>query len=75
MDQLQVAAEGGHYLRPFAQALLALAAEREGRFDLARKLFGDLSREFPANGVFASELALAQDRAHPSRQGRSLGGS
>jgi hypothetical protein len=73
MDQLQVAAERGHYLRPFAMALLALAAEREGRFDLALRLFGDLSREFPVNAVFASELALAQDRAHPSRQGPSLG--
>ena len=74
MDQLQLAAEGGHYLRPFAMALLALAAEREGRFDLALTLFGDLSREFPANAVFSSELALALDRAHPSRQGRSVGG-
>jgi len=60
MDQLQMAAEKGHYLRPYAMALLALAAEREGRFDLARKLFGDLSREFPANAIFASELALSQ---------------
>jgi hypothetical protein len=63
MDQLQVAAQRGHYLRPYAMALLALAAEREGRFDLARTLFGDLSREFPANAIFASELALAQKGA------------
>jgi hypothetical protein len=72
MDQLQMAADRGHYLRPLAMALLALAAEREGRFDLAFRLFGDLSREFPANAVFASELALAQDRAHPAPQ-RALG--
>jgi hypothetical protein len=65
MDQLQLAAEGGHYLRPFAQALLALAATREGRFDLAHTLFAQLSREFPENGMFARELALAQDRAQP----------
>jgi tetratricopeptide (TPR) repeat protein len=65
MDQLQTAAEQGHYLRPYAQALLALAAEREGRFDLALTLFSQLAREFPANPVFASELALAQSRAHP----------
>jgi len=65
MDQLQMAAERGHYLRPYAQVLLALAAEREGRFDLARSLFIDLAREFPTNPVFASELALAQNRAHP----------
>jgi hypothetical protein len=63
MDQLRMAAERGHYLRPYAMALLALAAEREGRFDVARTLFADLSREFPANAIFASELALAQERA------------
>lgn len=62
MDQLQTAAERGHYLRPLAKALLALAAEREGRFDLARTLFEDLSREFPENPVFARELVLAQQR-------------
>jgi tetratricopeptide (TPR) repeat protein len=65
MDQLQMAAERGHYLRPYAQALLALAAEREGRFDLALTLFSQLARDFPANPVFASELALARSRAHP----------
>ena len=74
MDQLQVAAQGGHYLRPYAMVLLALAAEREGRFDLARTLFDDLSREFPANANFARERALAQDRAHPPHEIRSLGG-
>lgn len=63
MDQLQMAADRGHYLRPYAQVLLALAAEREGRFDLARTLFIDLAREFPANPVFAAELALAESRA------------
>jgi len=65
MDQLQMAAERGHYLRPYAQVLLALAAEREGRFDLALSLFETLAREFPANPVFAAELALAESRAHP----------
>lgn len=65
MEQLRVAAEKGHYLRPLAMALLALASEREGRFDRALTLFEDLAREFPLNPVFASERALAQERAHP----------
>jgi hypothetical protein len=60
MDQLQVAAERGHYLRPLAQALLALAAEREDQIGRARALFEGLSREFPVNPVFARELALAR---------------
>jgi len=36
MDQLRVAADRGHYLKPFAQLLLALAALREKQPDLAR---------------------------------------
>ncbi len=60
MEQLQVAADRGRYLRPLAKALLALAAEREGQFERARALFADLAREFPANPIFARELARAQ---------------
>lgn len=63
MEQLQMAAERGHYLRPLAKAFLALAAEREGQFDRALALFQDLAREFPANPIFAREAALAQTRA------------
>lgn len=62
MQQLQIAAEKGRYLRPYAKALLALALEREGRFDRAAALFADLAREFPANPTFSAELALAQAR-------------
>ena len=60
MEQLQTAAERGRYLRPMAKALLALASEREGRLDRARALFEELAREFPANPVFARELARAR---------------
>jgi hypothetical protein len=60
MDQLQTAAEHGHYLRPLAQSLLAFASEREGRFDRAQALFADLAREFPDNPTFARELLLAE---------------
>jgi hypothetical protein len=60
MEQLQVAADRGHYLRPLAKALLALAAEREHQLDRGRALFADLAREFPANPIFARELARAQ---------------
>ncbi len=74
MEQLQVAAERGHYLRPLAKALEALAAERENQLDRARTLFEDLAREFPANPIFARELALAQKggaSVRPSRGSRS----
>jgi hypothetical protein len=62
MEQLQVAATRGHYLRPLAKTMLALAAEREHDFDRARKLFADLNGEFPANPVFAYELSLLKSR-------------
>ena len=67
MEQLQMAADRGHYLRPLAKAFLALAAEREGQFDRALALFQDLAREFPANPVFAREAALAHTRATDAR--------
>jgi len=69
MEQLQRAAERGRYLGPMAKAFLALASEREGQLDRARTLFEDLAREFPANPIFARELARAQkDRS--SRESR-----
>jgi len=62
MEQLQMAATRGRYLKPLAKAMLALAAEREHQFDLARGLFEDLNREFPDNPVFAHELSLLNAR-------------
>jgi hypothetical protein len=62
MEQLQMAATRGHYLRPLAKTMLALAAEREHQFDLARSLFADLHGEFPDNPVFAHELSLLNSR-------------
>jgi hypothetical protein len=60
MEQLRRAATQGHYLQPLAKTMLALAAERERQFDIARGLFADLNREFPSNPVFAHELSLLQ---------------
>lgn len=57
MRQLKMAADGGHYLRPFAKVMLALAALREKQPGTARQLFSELHAQFPDNGVFASELA------------------
>jgi hypothetical protein len=60
MQQMQVAADHGRYLAPFAKILLALAFEREHQMDQARALLADLTSEFPKNPLFAQELALAQ---------------
>lgn len=56
MQQLEIAAIHGHYLRPFAKILLALASLREKQDALARTLLEELVGEFPQNPLFASEL-------------------
>jgi hypothetical protein len=62
MEQLQIAATRGHYLKYLAKTMLALAAERERQLDLARALFTDLNSEFPDNPVFEHELSLLKTR-------------
>jgi hypothetical protein len=57
MKQLQIAAVNGHYLKPFAKLMLALAALREKQNDLARNELEQLTAEFPTNPKFARELA------------------
>jgi hypothetical protein len=55
--QLEIAADHGHYLRPFAKILLALVALREKETEVARVQLKELVTEFPANPLFAGELA------------------
>ena len=57
MEQLEIAAKRGHYLRPFAKTLLALTALREKKPEVARTEFTELVAEFPGNPLFARELA------------------
>jgi hypothetical protein len=61
IQQLQIAADHGHYLRPFAKILLALAALREKQTELARIQLKELVAEFPENPLFSSELAKLKD--------------
>lgn len=57
IQQLEIAADKGHYLRPFAKILLAMVALREKKPEVARSQLKDLVAEFPQNPLFASELA------------------
>ena len=57
IQQIEIAADHGHYLRPFAKIMLALAALREQDTEVARTQLSDLVAEFPENSLFASELA------------------
>jgi tetratricopeptide (TPR) repeat protein len=69
MAQLEKTARHGTYLQPYAKILLALAARREGRDDLARGLLEELTRDYPASPLFAAEFAKLKERpaSRPSR--------
>ena len=72
IQQLETAAAHGHYLRPFAKLLLALAALREKHTEIARSQLAELVTEFPQNPLFTCELAkLSASPATASNAGSS----
>lgn len=56
-QDMELAATKGHYLAPFAQLLLAVAALRDKDKDKARQLLTALATEFPDNPLYARQLA------------------
>ena len=57
IKELQLVADHGHYLAPFADILLAIAYVREHDKQHARELLASLQVQFPANPLFAKEIA------------------
>jgi len=57
MEQVAKTAEHGHYLRPFAKIILALAARREKQVPLAQKLLRELCEQYPDTQLYAAEYA------------------
>jgi hypothetical protein len=55
--ELQLTAERGRYLAPFARILLAIAYVREKDKPRARELLASLRDDFPKNPLFAKEIA------------------
>lgn len=55
--ELQLTAQRGRYLAPFARILLAIAYVREKDRDHARQVLESLRGDFPQNPLFARELA------------------
>jgi hypothetical protein len=62
MQQMGSAAEGGHYFKPFAEVMLALAYEREHDNTNAQKWLERLATEYPDNPVFQRELAIVNKK-------------
>jgi len=57
MADLEMTAARGHYLRPFARILLAIACVREKDKSRAVALLSGLRQDFPANTLFSREIA------------------
>ncbi len=57
---LQLTAEHGHYLAPFARILLAIAYVRDKNKQRALQLLASLRSEFPGNTLFPREIARLQ---------------
>ncbi|HVP49773.1 MAG TPA: hypothetical protein VMT56_00985 [Candidatus Bathyarchaeia archaeon] len=58
--RLQLTAQKGYYLAPFARLLLAVAALRNKDSETARILLAGLATEFPRNQLYSRELARIQ---------------
>jgi hypothetical protein len=59
--KLQLTADKGHYLAPYARLLLAVAALRDHNSARARTLLAGLAEEFPRNPLYRKELARIQE--------------
>ncbi len=57
VKELKLVADRGHYLAPFANILLAIAYVRDHDKTHARELLASLRDQFPANPLFAQEIA------------------
>ncbi|HTZ97531.1 MAG TPA: hypothetical protein VMB18_14110 [Terriglobales bacterium] len=62
IHELQLTAENGRYLAPFARILLAIAYVREKETTHARELLVSLQNDFPENPLFAREIARLDGR-------------
>jgi hypothetical protein len=57
LKKVRLTAERGHYLKPFAQLLLAVASMRANDSVTAERLLRGLAAEYPRNHLYAEELA------------------
>jgi hypothetical protein len=56
IQKLKIVAAEGHYFKPYAKILLAIAAVRDNDRAGAAQLMTDLAHEFPGNGLFKDEV-------------------
>jgi hypothetical protein len=66
ISELQVTAQHGRYLAPFARILLAIAYVRDKNTAKARETLAGLQNEFPQNPLFAREIAHLETQGKTS---------
>ena len=54
---MELVARQGHYFKPFAKILLAIAYLRGKRPNDTKRLLAELARDYPENPLFEKELA------------------
>lgn len=68
LSDLQIAADSGQYLKPFAQLLLAMFYLREKREDKTEELLAQLTEQYPSNKTFRAEFdKLRAKRSRPHK--------
>lgn len=68
IEKLELTAAHGHYLKPYARMLLAVAALRDKDQAKARELLQGLSAQYPQNHLYAAELAKLKTTQPPVRE-------
>lgn len=66
LDDLNIAARSGQYMKPFAQLLLAMFYLREKQEDKTEKLLAQLTEEYPGNPTFRNEWEKLKAKHHPA---------
>ena len=56
IHEMEIVADKGQYLKPYAKVLLAIVALRDNKKQEARSYLAELSEEFPQNDLFRQEL-------------------
>ena len=63
IQNLELVARSGHYLKPFAKILLAIVYLREKKPQEAERQLAELARDFPENPLIRKELARLSTRS------------
>jgi len=60
LRRVKLTAENGHYLKPFARLLVAVAALRDKDVATAKNILRELTQQFPHNHLYSEELSRLQ---------------